>query len=174
MLSCLVEITDEIREFLQDNEVFDKYAKNGRIEVDDLCRVNSTAKNPLNLSKLLSDQEKVSIYRENIKPEPLSDIQQIRQKQEERIYMRKFSSGKQGQPGRSEIVDFQKSYNLGFGYIITMIGGFLTGYLAAETFGLREIGTKVLFGGLTMFLTLLVETLLLIIRDQKSTKGKSE
>lgn len=107
--------------------------------------------------------------------EPLSELQQMRAASQERAYQR-MVDGVAPLTGRTKTQPLPHQQGLRFAtnfgtqVIVAFIGAFLLGYYFVETFVAPEsFNAKVIAGAGCSFATLLLETMLLVVHEQKQS-----
>ncbi|CAL1135646.1 unnamed protein product [Cladocopium goreaui] len=180
-----VSIPDALRQFLSSEcraEGAKEVAQQSACELDELYRLADEhlklTQEPVKMHELLATAEVVE--RREVPAlgedgEPLSELEQMRAASQERAYQRMVDgvAPLTGQR-RTEPLPHQQGLrfatNFGTQVIVAFIGAFLLGYYFVETFVAPEsFNAKVIAGASCSFATLLLETFLLVIHEQKQT-----
>lgn len=128
------------------------------------------------LSELLKGTEVVGRHRKQEDLSHLSEIEILRLKADEKAYQRSVASVKPWQRDSSvgqDLRDMSSSISVAMQFFLAFIGAFAFGYYFVETFVQDDLALKVLAGGVCSFVTLLVESLLFIIRDNKNREKQT-
>ena len=180
-----MSVTDELREFLLPIMGQDKVPK--CIEIDELYTavVNYNQKNcetkTVNINDLLKNSR--IMYRSTEPSEErtgnLSELELMRRRADERKYQKSIANiklgggsglGKSG--AVSDVKSASESISFASHFIFAFASSFLLGYYFAEYgLGLTNDSHKYIAGGAASFLTLIIESLLFIIREEKRTRS---
>ena len=168
-----MSISDEVKEFLL-HRAFVKTVPNS-IEIDELFALVSTYnhKHPqdsIEINDLLINSEVVFRTSSAQPPSNESELETLRRRGEERQYQRSIANvsdrGK-GAGAATEIKAASESVSFATHFILAFLPSFLVGYYLGEyIFELSESG-RYICGGAASFLTLILESVLFIIREEK-------
>ncbi len=152
------------------------------ISAEDVDTVNNDYKkiddSPLSLEEAMT---LCSVIRKEELPNPewdaLSEIEKMRLKGDERQYQRMVKSitalgdtANSYQFGNG-LKEASKAFGLAGNLIVAFIGAFLCGWFLCETFiDSEDISKKAVLGGICSFFTLILEAILLILRDEKNCR----
>ncbi len=111
------------------------------------------------------------------KHENLSEMELLRLRADERAYQRSVKNvmpaGGYGNVAvGKELRAVSKSVGMAGHFVMAFIGAFLFGYFACGMFIVEEIATQALCGGMASFATLILESILFLIRDHKETMSE--
>ncbi|CAJ1456039.1 unnamed protein product [Effrenium voratum] len=106
--------------------------------------------------------------------QPLSELEQLRAASQERAYQRMVDGVTPLRTSKTEPLAHQQGLkfatNFGTQVIVAFIGAFLLGYYFVETFVAPDnFNAKVIAGAACSFATLLLETMLLVVHEQKQS-----
>mmetsp|Transcript_26676 Transcript_26676/g.69713 ORF Transcript_26676/g.69713 Transcript_26676/m.69713 type:complete len:233 (+) Transcript_26676:99-797(+) len=177
----LVSVTPAIRAFLLGcgEEGAAERAEHDAVDMDELYRIAGSMRGRQGVEaprihELLEGAE-VLERRRAPEPEPLSEVQRMRQESQERAYQRmvsgvSFARGKASSTQSGDLSSgFKFATNFATQVIVAFIGAFALGYYFVETFVDEHNFTfKVLAGAGCSFCTLLLETCLLVVHEQKA------
>jgi hypothetical protein len=174
-----ISVSEELREYLKKSKYRD-YSTIEKIEVDEVYRSvikhTKRAKQRVEVSKLIENC--TIIERGSAPSEPLTEIELMRRRAEEKRYQRMVSSVlKTGNPAGvgSDVKSASESISFASHFILAFAGAFLCGYYFAEYFLLAEKSEiKIICGGVFSFITLIVESVLFIVREEKSERKSKE
>jgi hypothetical protein len=180
MVKLYMSITEELREFLIGRREFRKIPS--EMEIDDIYMHVSqhNALNPqnlINVSLLLKDS--VVLRREKALLDPnLTEMQLMRLKAGERKYQKTIenvSTQKISKAEKSEFKDASESVAFASHFIVAFVSAFLLGYYLGDyIFEFSATEYKYMLGGACSFATLILESALFIIREQKKELAASK
>uniref|UniRef100_A0A7R9ZZ97 Endoplasmic reticulum-based factor for assembly of V-ATPase n=1 Tax=Pyrodinium bahamense TaxID=73915 RepID=A0A7R9ZZ97_9DINO len=173
-----VSITPEVRTLLSGccaEGAAQRHAGTDSIELDELYRLadqyNQSSSSPVRIHELLAHAEVVE--RREACSAPLSELEHMRLESQERQYQQMvrgvapLTKTKSREPGAHQH-GLRFATNFATQVAVAFIGGFLLGYYFVETFVAPDSFTaKVIAGSLCSFATLLLETFLLVVHEQK-------
>ncbi len=152
-----------------------------KMELDELYRVvgrfNEKFPNELvEISNLIEGSEFEKKPSESSSRE-LSEIELMRLRAEERRYQRSIEnlpSLKSKSKEKSEVKSMSESIAFASHFVLAFASAFLLGYYMGEyVFDFQKDEYKYMVGGACSFLTLILESVLFIIRDQKQNRAPS-
>lgn len=150
-----------------------------RMEIDDVYKVVSEfneryPSEAVEISSLLENIEIEKSGRLPIVPE-MSEMQLMRLRADERKYQRSIANLPSLKPitaARSDIKSASESIAFASHFVLSFGSAFLLGYYLGEyIFEFQKDEYKYMMGGACSFLTLILESVLFIIRDQKQTSA---
>lgn len=176
-----VSVTPKLRAFLSDEckaDGAEEHAQEESIDLDDVYRLADehckSSGASVDIQDLLKDSEVTS---RKVCADPreanLTEVELMRLQAEERKYQRMVDkvapNTKKGKiEPASQGLKFASNFATQVG--VAFIGAFLLGYFFVETFVSRDsFNAKVIAGAMCSFCTLLVETCLLVVHEQKET-----
>ena len=166
MSKIYMSISPELQAFLQ--KVRPGVEPGDRIEIDELYAL--MAGQEVDINVLLANSTVVA--RERPLDAPMSELEMWRKRGAERKYQRSIQGVKPATLMASgDVKSASESISFATHFIFAFLSAFLVGYYLGEyVFDLSEPG-KYICGGAASFFTLLLESTLLIIREQKP-KGR--
>ena len=164
-----VSISPELKEFFLDANIV---WKSSSIEIDELYRIVSKYNKErdscfVDLAELLTNSTIVK-RQQVVHSENLSELEMMRRRAGEKRYqksinMKNESNSKIG----NDVKSASESISFATHFILAFASAFLLGYYAGEyVWGLSEPG-KYICGGVVSFSTLILESVLFILRDNK-------
>ena len=170
-----MSVTDEMREFLESS----KTTIPNCIEIDELYTAvvshNQTKSNFVNINDLLKNSKIMYRRTEGTGGEKFSELEIMRRNAEERKYQKSISNiklgGKSVTGASSDVKSASESLSFASHFILAFASSFLLGYYFAEyALSVTDESYKYIAGGAASFLTLIIESLLFIIREEKRSK----
>ena len=172
-MKLYVSISPELKEFLSIEKI--QY-KDDKIEIDELYKLvsarNAKSAEFVDMADLLANSVVLSRLQEPGKTG--SELEQMRRKAEERKYQRSIGKSLAKVNVSTDVKAASESIAFATHFILAFISAFLLGYYAGEyVWGLEETG-KYICGGAVSFSTLILESVLFILRDNKQKMDRAE
>ena len=151
-----------------------------KIEMDELYKVvgrfnEKFPKESVEISTLIEGSEIEKKPSESTSHHELSEIELMRLRADERRYQRSIenlSSLKSKAKEKSEVKSMSESIAFASHFVLAFASAFLLGYYLGEyVFDFQKDEYKYMVGGACSFLTLILESVLFIIRDQKQNRA---
>jgi len=169
-----ISLSDKLLDFLRSTvpDAAHDAESSGCVDMDVVFAAVEKAKDAPSLSTLLEGTE---VVRREKKVEDLSqysEMEILRFKAAEKAYQRSVASVKPWERDTSvhgEMRDVSNTVAFAMQFVLAFIGAFALGYYFVETFVMDDIAMKVVAGGVCAFSTLMLESVLFIIRDNKNT-----
>mmetsp|Transcript_125319 Transcript_125319/g.390151 ORF Transcript_125319/g.390151 Transcript_125319/m.390151 type:complete len:226 (-) Transcript_125319:49-726(-) len=173
-----ISATPKVLEFLEEcsaKGAAKRHKDAGSIELDELYRLVDDHERgggpPVKIHELLEGAEVTE--RREARAEPLSELERMRVESEERRYQHlvrdvaPLTKLKRQEPGEHQ-QGLRFATNFATQVVVAFIGAFLLGYFFVETFVAPDsFNAKVIAGAFCSFFTLLLETFLLVVHEQK-------
>mmetsp|Transcript_52449 Transcript_52449/g.125321 ORF Transcript_52449/g.125321 Transcript_52449/m.125321 type:complete len:241 (-) Transcript_52449:83-805(-) len=179
----LVSVTPELQRFLQTSLVENahEYARSSTVDIDDVYRLvdehHQRGGETVKIHEILEGSQVV----ERVTSEPpLTELERMRLESQERAYQRSVEGLAPMRESQRREVGAQSAglkfaTNFATQVIVAFIGAFLFGYYFVENFVAADNFTlKVIVGAGCSFLTLLLESILFVVHEERSRMIKEK
>ena len=174
-----MSVTEPLREFLAQKRNV-QLPEGASIEVDEIyqhvaefnkaCPFQTQG---VDVADLLKDSQIVYRTNDSTSSRSMSEMEQMRAQAEERRYQRSISNlgiSSNLLSMKSDVRSASESISFATHFILAFISAFLVGYYLGEyVFDFRTEEYKYILGGACSFATLILESILFIIREEKKT-----